>query len=530
MALMQPYVPEQKDYLERVLKGLQIAQAGMGIKTAYEQGKLNEVKLKQEKLDYEKKNMEARGVAENFWTNDAFINSIKAKPTTPNAIMRYLIPTLMDENGKEVVNENGETLPDLEHKKPEWRIPKESLQAQVLATEGGIKEEESKALKHKNAIVEGVLKNTFPMDYLIEQTWAMQDTPDPGKKMVYTWVSNPKNPKGPEIRVPKWVNFKTDALIELDYAKKELEQDKQNQKLLEWQTKTENPEAAAVSPEAAARQKRFETTTGIKLSDIRRNRLAKYRNDLTKLTGDIVKKANEVYQAKVIMDRGINDPTFRNASKDLVATLTASAAQPGVMTKNDYEYANMSAKDWLTNIQDTLIQKLGTPGTTTHFNNLRKLNMALDHAQRRRWNESVEKIWQTIESENDEVSKLKRTDWNPPSPFVGDDSYNNNLFEKLPTPSAKKGGLLPDTTEADIKGTMELMGKTVKAGGNPKRFFSPKEIEESIRNRPPEEPDLPTTDTDAALKAAAEGGWKSTLEEIKAGLSRFGSKKKPGGK
>ena len=46
MALMQPYVPEQKDYLDRVLKGLQIAQAGMGIKTAYEQGKLNEVKLK----------------------------------------------------------------------------------------------------------------------------------------------------------------------------------------------------------------------------------------------------------------------------------------------------------------------------------------------------------------------------------------------------------------------------------------------------------------------------------------------------
>ena len=54
-------MPQQKDPLDKVLQALQLVQAGFGIKTAYDQVKLNKMKMDQAEADKDKEDRLNRG-------------------------------------------------------------------------------------------------------------------------------------------------------------------------------------------------------------------------------------------------------------------------------------------------------------------------------------------------------------------------------------------------------------------------------------------------------------------------------------
>lgn len=72
--MVQPYIPEKRGAIEKVMQGLQVAQAVYGIKSAYDQSKLNDYKMK----EYESEKEAQKKLSQNIFTESQAKNLYEA--------------------------------------------------------------------------------------------------------------------------------------------------------------------------------------------------------------------------------------------------------------------------------------------------------------------------------------------------------------------------------------------------------------------------------------------------------------------
>jgi hypothetical protein len=198
MALMQPYVPEQKDYLDRIAKGLQIAQAGYGIKTAYEQGKLRDVQLRQQTLETEEKESAARRRSMNTFNQQEYNALYKVPKETLGAVVGYFYETAKDpKTGTDIRDEQNRPVNQPEPTEFSY-IPKEYLEWKIAQSEVGLRDQKLEEATRSNKISKLRLEGHFTQEdiakYAVQQSdravegWTPITTSDLNGTTVKKWV------------------------------------------------------------------------------------------------------------------------------------------------------------------------------------------------------------------------------------------------------------------------------------------------------------------------------------------------------
>ena len=95
--MAQVYIPEKKSAIDKIMQGLQVAQSVYGIKSAYDQNKLNELKMKEAEQAKEERDRISKN---EFTKGEAAQNLFLVEPGTSGASTGYIIEPELTAAGK----------------------------------------------------------------------------------------------------------------------------------------------------------------------------------------------------------------------------------------------------------------------------------------------------------------------------------------------------------------------------------------------------------------------------------------------
>jgi hypothetical protein len=238
MGLMQPYVPERADPLERVAKALSIAQAGYGIYTAHEQGRLRDEQIKQEK----EKNLEAEELHTAYSTGifsprlvDKLPRVLPGDPNFKYAVEGEMRVPATDEYGNVLKNPDGTRKSG--GTKPFFYIPpgtSEMLmtQAKLGLTASQAKAADAKAMEEDIKQRGFITKDTLRKDYYqtrpysddapIPEGWQVVKVWDPDTHDTDKFIAQPTKTKSLEIRENELARDAEKRNLEIDYLDKKI--------------------------------------------------------------------------------------------------------------------------------------------------------------------------------------------------------------------------------------------------------------------------------------------------------------------
>lgn len=158
MAIMQVQQPNY-DNLARISKLLDLAQAGYGIKTAYEMSKLRDIQTKQEQLKFEEEKAEKDADAAQRWTQKTYTESVPADPWTVGAVGKLLVKPKFDPNNRPLLDALGRSVPDLENSTMEYRIPFKTLQGFEMQSRAKLQglDIEKRTLENKKEMMNSII-------------------------------------------------------------------------------------------------------------------------------------------------------------------------------------------------------------------------------------------------------------------------------------------------------------------------------------------------------------------------------------
>jgi hypothetical protein len=167
-------MPQQKDPLDKVLQALQLVQAGFGIKTAYDQVKLN--KLKTDELEKQKEIDDRR--SRNEFLEGEMSNLHIVEPNTPGSATGYVDVIKRTPDGKQI-DDPDTGKPVVDRQKFSF-FTKDSAQTQAYMQRN---EASGLELENRKTYAAGGIPNSDLLNYRIEYK-AM-----PGYQQ--KWVNNP---------------------------------------------------------------------------------------------------------------------------------------------------------------------------------------------------------------------------------------------------------------------------------------------------------------------------------------------------
>lgn len=217
--MVQPVIPERRGAIEKIMQGLQVAQAVYGIKSAYDQNKLNEYKLKQ--IEEDEKEMKRREAGE--FTEAEMSNLYRVAPDTKGASVGYVQSVERTPEGKAIYDE--ETGKPKTRLKQFFYIGKEPAQIQSyldkqaqytgrindmnVRARGGIPKADIESGKVKNwSLTEPKDKKAVKSFYFDPVT--QQDVPIWISPEVARAIKNGEEPG--QVKPPKWAKKNTDLL------------------------------------------------------------------------------------------------------------------------------------------------------------------------------------------------------------------------------------------------------------------------------------------------------------------------------
>ena len=215
MALIQPDRPEKRSAIEKIMQGLQVAQSIYGIKSAYDQNKLNDLKMK----EYEKEQEEEKRRQVGEFTESEASNLYQVQPGTKGASIGYLRQMERTPQGKVIYDDDtGQPKTSL---KPFHYIGKEAAQIQSYLD----KQTESTAkINDMNIRARGGIPLTDITTGKVKN-WSLQPKPN----TVQSFYNDPAT----QQEVPIWISAETAKAIKSgevdgkvsapDWAKKDSE-------------------------------------------------------------------------------------------------------------------------------------------------------------------------------------------------------------------------------------------------------------------------------------------------------------------
>jgi hypothetical protein len=292
---MQPQIPDRRDPLEDLMNILKIAQAGYGIKTDYELGKLRDLTIRQEKVKTDKIEREHERRLHGYVNEEEFakLHTKDVGPGTPGALMTYIkVPELDPDTKMRLKDADGN---DILHDEPRWYIPEGNYTEEGKRIQNSA---ESIKLNQMRAAERGQLTPAMLMDTSIVHGYSTVPREDYRKGSLY-------HPEDGSSEPIWWISPS-------DY--------KAQQELLNYRTNKAKDDRMQMERALDDARKLIELGQNVEYNKLKieelNNKLNSPENDLSKMTG------KDWLGWKGARDRGIVEPTaddIRNFNPDNIS-------------------------------------------------------------------------------------------------------------------------------------------------------------------------------------------------------------------
>lgn len=377
MAIATVQIPEYRDKLETLLKVMQLAQIGYGIKTNYEQSKLNEEILRQKKFENDQKDEELANLRTNKIGAEELKRVLITEPGTPNAHMKWHDQAVRDENNMPVKDANGKLVTK---EVPVWFFTKEQLDLRGKQIENEnlpktIEYNQNRLQYDQNKLSADLMKFNSDLNQEIAkkegELGKMKYEADLRKGGPMSWKDFNDNfiianddQRNVALEVPVYVEggrIRTFSAIPKSTAEYNKPKDKKVEK--------ENPYFGL------AQTKYVNDATN------------KFRSEFEKEVKPIRDEIKDSMDDQKLIDAAKAGTVKLSAAENLVATKVAGRSQRGVLTDKDFDRGSFKPTDILNRSQDDITNWLGLMNPTSRFKALEWMNKALRKSRMREYDE-----------------------------------------------------------------------------------------------------------------------------------------------